>query len=87
MIHVDFPSLSLSLCVPSTIEQKKTGIAGSSRLFLGQQGRSSLVFDLLVECVAVADGGDVVAFVCETIFDRSNARARVPQFYVPYHQP
>jgi hypothetical protein len=39
----------------------KSCLADCDRLFLAKSG-STVVLELLVECVTVTDGGDVVAF-------------------------
>jgi hypothetical protein len=56
-------SLSLSLCTHSIFEQRKSCSikSGGISLFL-TQSTGSVVLDLLIECVAVANGGDVIAF-------------------------
>ena len=47
------------LCIQSQFEQRKSSV--ESDLVLLADGAGSLVFDLLVEGVAVADGRNVVA--------------------------
>jgi hypothetical protein len=54
------------LCIRSTRRQRKIHLRESGCLFLAQ-GRGSLVFDLLVVCVAMADGRDVVAFRVQSV--------------------
>jgi hypothetical protein len=54
------------LCIQSTRRQKKVRLRESGCLILAQ-GRGSLIFDLLVVCVAVADGRDVVAFKVQSV--------------------
>ena len=51
------------LCVRSTSRQRKRWLAQTDRLVALAKGLGSLVLDLLVVCVAVADSGDVVAFL------------------------
>ena len=50
------------LCFRSTSRQRKRWLAQTDRLVALAKGLGSLVLDLLVVCVAVADSGDVVAF-------------------------
>jgi hypothetical protein len=50
-----------SLCFHDSPEQRKSCFAGCGRLFLAKSG-GTVVLELLVECVTVTDGGNVVAF-------------------------
>jgi hypothetical protein len=50
-----------SLCFHDSPEQRKSCCADCGRLFLAESG-GTVVLELLVECVTVTDGGDVVAF-------------------------
>lgn len=52
-------SSSLLLCIHSRFGQRES--CARDALVLLAEGAGSLVFDLLVECIAVADGGDVIA--------------------------
>jgi hypothetical protein len=63
----------------------------SSRLFLAK-GCGTLILELLVESVAVTDGGDVVALEkvsIESGISQQAARCNgcAVAVYVPYHQP
>lgn len=53
------------LCIRSTRRQRKRWLAETDGLVALAEGLGSLVLDLLVVCVAVTDGGDVVAFGCK----------------------
>jgi hypothetical protein len=54
------PSSSSPLYIFAFSEHRRSWFVRSSRLFLAK-GCSTLVLELLVESVAVTDGGDVVA--------------------------
>ena len=88
MIH-HAPRLLSTLCFHDLSIQRRLRFTTARRLLLTQSCRT-LVLELLVECVTVTDGGDVVAL--DSKFSRSQkfgmASAVVsPSLHVPYHQP
>lgn len=59
-----FPPSPACLCIRATGQQKKHGLVRMIPLVADTLG--SLIFNLLIVCIAVTDGGDVVAFRYES---------------------
>jgi hypothetical protein len=60
MIHA-IPNSNSSLCFGVFAGRKRSFCADGGCLFLAESSRA-VVFELLVECVTVTNGGDVVSF-------------------------